>query len=296
MPSWTVYAKQSSVVNHLLHCQWFLIQTLHCTQRSCKTVFHPQDSTNKFDHVVYETFLIGSWHHLSVSSSGQTVCMRLNYQMFVMHDTSLEWTVFLDSFCLLQNYWTWKWCNDDNKMSFFSTTHIYLSLFYWNVVIFVLTLFLRVGWIVSLHHATYSTDGGSIPVDQLLTPCAFSLYILSLTFHLPIPLFFHFRFRFSILFDTCPWFPFSPHSPPPKFILSLQLYSFLFPSLFLSFSTSSFSISYLIFVCNSLLNFALITSMKSLMWAFHRKYRSSRKEFLTIYRLHTIIFTYAHRD
>lgn len=109
-------------------------------------------------------------------------------------------------------------------------------------------------------------------------------------------LYFSISVSFSILFDTCPRFPFSPHSPPPKFILSLQLYSFLFPSLFLSFSTSSFSISYLIFVCNSLLNFALITSIKSLMWAFHRKHRSSRKEFLTIYRLHTIIFTYAHRD
>lgn len=228
------------------------------------------------------------------------VQFRPNYlheinQMFAMHDTSLEWTVYLDSFCLLQNYWTWKWCNDDNKMSFFSTIHIYLSLFYWYVVIFVLTLFLWVGWIVSLHHATYSRDGGSIPVDHLLAPCFFSLYILSLTFHFPIPLFFHFRFIFN-LFDTCPQFPFSPHSPPPKFIPSLQLYSFLFPSHFLSFSTSSFSISYLIFVCNSLLNFALITSIKSLIWAFHRKHRSSRKQFLTINRLHTIVFTYAHRD
>lgn len=208
-----------------------------------------------------------------------------------MCDTNLEWTVFLDSFCLLQNYWTWKWCNDDNKMSFFSTNHIYLSLFYWNVFIFVLTLFLGVDWIVTLLECMVEM------VDQALlqwTICShlFFPFILFFDFPSPHPSIFHFPFILFIL--NFVWYLPTVffHTSFSSIIIPFHFLLFFFPLAL----HSSFSISYLIFVCNSLLNFALITSIKSLMWAFHRKHRSSRKEFLTIYRLHTIIFTYAHWD
>jgi len=177
-----------------------------------------------------------------------------------MHDTSLEWTVFLDSFCLLQNYWTWKWCNDDNKMSFFSTIHIYLSLFYWYVVISVLTLFLRVGWIVSLHHATYSRDGGSIPVDHLLPPCFFSLKILSLTFHLPIPLFFHFRFILNFVWHLptvsflTSFSPTKVYSVPSTLFLFISLsFSFLFHFILFHF-LSDFCLQFIIKLCSDNIN------------------------------------------
>lgn len=166
-----------------------------------------------------------------------------------MHDTSLEWTVFLDSFCLLQNYWT-------------STTHIYLSLFYWNVVIFVLTRFVRVGWIVTLHHATYSRDGGSIPftVDHLLPPCFFPLYILSLTFHLPIPLFFHFPFILNFVWylPTVSFLTsFSPtkvYSVPSTLFLFISLsFSFLFHFILFHF-LSDFCLQFIIKLCSDNIN------------------------------------------
>lgn len=153
--------------------------------------------------------------------------------MFAMHDTSLEWTVFLDSFCLLQNYWTWKWCNDDNKMSFFSTIHIYLSLFHWYVVIFVLTLFLRVGWIVSLHHATYSRYGGSIPVDHLLPPCFFS-------FSSPHPSIFPFPFHSQ--FCLTPAHGFLSHliRPHQSLFCPFNFIPFYFPLFFFPFPLHPF--------------------------------------------------------
>lgn len=128
-----------------------------------------------------------------MSSLGQTICMRLIRCLPCM---ILVWSELY--------FWTasvyYKIIELENDVMMTTRCHSFLPFTFtcpcftdmW--LFSVLTLFLRVGWIVSLHHATYSRDGGSIPVDHLLPPCFFSLRILSLTFHLPIPLFFHFRF------------------------------------------------------------------------------------------------------
>lgn len=171
-----------------------------------------------------------------------------------MCDTNLEWTVFLDSFCLLQNYWTWKWCNDDNEMSFLSTNHIYLSLFYWNVFIFVLTLFLRVDWIVTLLDAMYGRDGRSSPftVDHLLPPFFSFHSVLWLSISPSL----YFPFPFHSLFRLIPANCFLSH------LILLHHYSFSFPSLFLSFSTSfilfhflsDFCLQFIIKLCSDNIN------------------------------------------
>lgn len=138
----------------------------------------------------------------------------------------------------------------ENDVRVTTMCHSFLSLtfscpcFTEMLLIFILTLFLEVGWIVTPHHATCGTDGRSISTISEKYPCVipfcsgpfapsflcFSFFFFD--FPSPCPLYFLTSLSFSILFDTCQPFSFSPHSPPSKFTLSLQLYSFSFSFLF----------------------------------------------------------------